>query len=117
MPTLKIAGTISFPLADEATLPSRPYSAELDYTQKNTSDVVIVGIVADQDLLGGISDVKAAYIEVVSGAGDLKINAAATVLSIDSSGGFWIYFNPNGGLSALTVTTTANATFRVYLFS
>jgi len=117
MPTLKIDGTISFPLASEATLSSRSYSAELVYTERNVDDLIIVGAQADQDLMGRIADAKACYIEVVAGAGDLKINGATPVLPISSAGGFWVWFNPNGGLTALTVSTSANSTFRVYMFS
>lgn len=117
MPTIKIAGTISFPIADEAELSSRPYSSELIYTERNIDDVVIVGAQADVSLMGQIADAKACYIEVVAGSGDLKINGATQVLGIHVDGGFWVWFNPNGGLTALTVTTTANATFRSYMFS
>jgi len=117
MPTLKIDGTISFPIADEADLSSRPFAAELVYTERNIDDVVIVGAMADQDLMGRLTDAKACYIEVVTGDGDLKINGATPVLAISSDGGFWVWFNPNGGLTELTVTTLANASFRVYMFS
>jgi len=117
MPTLSIAGTISFPLGTEATPPSRPFSAELVYAERNVDDVVITGAVADVDLMGRITDAKACYIEVESGAGDLKINGASTVLAISVDGGFWVWFNPNGGLSALTVTTAADSAFRVYMFA
>ena len=117
MPTLKIEGTISFPLAAEAELSSRPYAAELVYSERNVDDIVIVGAQADQDLMGRIADAKACYLEVISGAGDLKVNGATPVLPVDSSGGFWVWFNPNGGLTALTVTTADNAEFRVYMFS
>lgn len=117
MPTLTIAGTISFPLGEEATPPSRPFNASLIYTERNVDDVVIVGAQVDQDLMGRLTDAKACYIECEAGAGDLKINGATPVLAISVDGGFWIWFNPNGGLTALTVTTAADATFRVYMFS
>lgn len=117
MPTLTIAGTISFPMGAEATPPSRSFSRSLIYTQKNTADVVIVGAQADQDLMGRITNAKACYIEVTQGEGDLKINGAAEVLPVSVDGGFWVYFNPNGGLTSLTATTTADARFRVYMFT
>lgn len=116
MPTLKIDGTIQFPIASEAELSSRPYSAELPYTERNIDDIVLVGAQADEDLMGKIANAKACYIEVLTGNGDLKVNAGAA-LPITVDGGFWIWFNPNGGLTSLTVTTTANASFRIYMFS
>lgn len=117
MPTLSISGTISFPLGTEASPPSRPFSAQLIYTERNVDDVVIVGAQAGVDLMGRIADAKACYIEVEAGEGALKINGAATTLDISADGGFWVWFNPNGGLTALTVDTTANAKFRVYMFT
>lgn len=117
MPTLTIAGTISFPLGSEATPPARPFSAALIYTQRNVADVVITGAQVDLDLMGHITNAKACYIEVGAGAGDLKVNGAATVLPLSVNGGFWIWFNPNGGLTALTVTTAANAKLRVDMFT
>lgn len=117
MPTLTIAGTLSFPMGAEATPPSRSFSASLIYTQKSTDDVVIVGAQTDENLMGRITSAKACYIEVVAGAGDLKINGATEILPVDVDGGFWVWFNPNGGLTSLTVTTAADATFRVYMFS
>ena len=116
MPTLTIAGTISFPMGAEASPPKRPFSASLIYAQKNTDDVVIVGAQVDQNLMGRITNAKACYIEVVAGAGDLKVNGAP-VLPVSVDGGFWIFFNPNGGMTSLTVTTAADATFRVYMFT
>lgn len=117
MPTLTISGTISFPLGEEASPPSRPFEAELVYTERNVDDIALVGAQADIDLMGRITDAKACYIEVEAGAGELKINGAANALLISVDGGFWIWFNPNGGLSALTITTSATASFRLYMFS
>lgn len=117
MPTLKIEGTISFPLGEEATPPSRPYSAELIYDEKNVDDISLTGAQADIDLMGRIADAKACYIEVEQGAGDLKINGATQTLPISTDGGFWVWFNPNGGLSSLTVTTAASSKFRMYMFA
>lgn len=117
MPTLTISGTISFPLAAEATASSRTFSSTLVYTEKNVDDVVISGAQVDQDLMGRITDAKACYIECAVGGGDLKVNGATPVLPISVDGGFWVWLNPNGGLTALTVTTSGDATFRVYMFA
>ncbi len=117
MATLTIAGTISFPLGEEASPPSRSYSASLNYTERNVDDVQLTGAQSDIDLMGRITDAKACYIEVDQGAGELKVNGAAVTMPISADGGFWVWFNPNGGLTALTVSTTASAKFRLYMFS
>ena len=117
MSTLTIEGTISFPLGDEGTPPERAFSAQLNYTERNVDDVVLSGAQADIDLMGRITDAKACYIECTTGGGDLKVNGATQVLAISVDGGFWIWFNPAGGLTALTVTTSASAAFRVYMFA
>ncbi len=116
MPTLTIAGTISFPLADEASPPSRDYSAQLIYTERSVDDVAIVGAQADVDLMGRITDAKACYVECIVGAGDFKVNGG-TALEVSVDGGFLIWLNPNGGMTALTVTTAADSSFRLYLFT
>jgi hypothetical protein len=118
MPTLTIAGTITFPLGAEATPPpGRPFSAQLIYSQRNIDDITLVGAQVDVNLMGQIANAKACYIEVDQGSGTLKINGVASALPISVTGGFWIWFNPSGGLTALSVTTAANAKFRVYLFT
>ncbi len=117
MPTLTIAGTISFPLADEASPPSRDFSAALIYSQRSIDDVVLVGAQSDIDLMGQLTDAKAAYVECIAGEGALKINGATPTIPISVDGGFWIWLNPGGGLTAFSVTTSANASFRVYLFA
>jgi hypothetical protein len=117
MATLKIDGTISFPLGDEAEPPSRSYSAELVYSEKNVDDISLVGAQVDVDLMGRIAEAKACYIEVEAGGGELTVNAADQSMPISADGGFWIWFNPNGGLTALTVTTTATSKFRMYMFT
>lgn len=117
MPNLTLSGTLAFPLGTEPTPPSRSFTASLVYTQRNVDDVTITGAQVDQDLMGRISNAKACYLEVEVGSGDLKINGAATTLPVSVDGGFWVWFNPNGGLTSLTVTTTATAKFRLYMFT
>jgi len=117
MPTLTISGTLSFPLGEEADPPERDFSAQLIYTERNVDDISLTGAQADVDLMGRISDAKACYIEVEQGAGELKVNGAAVALPVSADGGFWVWFNPNGGLTALTVTTAASAKFRLYMFA
>lgn len=117
MPTLTIEGTISYPLGSEATPPSRPFKFELVYSEKHTSDYKFVGVEADVDLMGHIANAKAAYLEVLVGEVEIKINGATETLDLSVDGGHWIYGNPNGGLTELTASTTANATLRVYLFA
>lgn len=117
MPTLTIAGTISFPLAAESSPPSRTFSYTLVYTQKTTKDLVITGAQVDVDLLDGIADAKAAYIECLTGSGTLEVNGATAGNDIAAGSGFYAWANPNGGLTSFTVTTSADASFRLYIFA
>jgi hypothetical protein len=117
MPTLTIDGTLSFPLGGESDPPERPFKAQLNYDQKRDNEIALSGAQANVDLMAGMADAKACYIEVLAGTGALKVNGAATTLPVSVDGGFWVWFNPNGGLTALTVTTTDDAKFRVYLFT
>lgn len=118
MPTLTIAGTVQFPLGSEANPPSTPFSAALSYTERNVDDVDFSGAVADQDLMGRITDAKACFVQMLVGDGELKVNGSTPTVPIATTGnGFWIWFNPNGGLTALTITTSAAARVRVYMFT
>lgn len=67
--------------------------------------------------MGAIADAKACYIEVEQGVALIKMNAGVPSIPISATSGFWIWFNPSGGLTALTVSTTANAKLRVYMFT
>src|SRR3990172_6236753 len=117
MPTLTISGTIAFPLGAEATPPSRTFSSQLIYTQRSIEDFVLPDDATDVSLLGTIADAKACYLEAVLGGGDLTVNAADNPLPISADGGFWVWFNPNGGLTALTITVTVVTRLRAYVFA
>lgn len=117
MPTIQVDGTIKFPLAAEADLSSRPFSSSLVYTERSVVDHVFSGAVADIDIMGLITDAKASFVEMIAGQVDLKINGATPILPLTSGSGFWLWFNPNGGLTGLTATTAAAASLRLYLFT
>lgn len=117
MPTLTIQGTISFPLGAEATPPSRTFKYELVYTEKADHDFLFTGAEVGVDLMGHIADAKAVYVEVLSGEIVLNINGATEDLAMSADGGQWIYGNPNGGLTALTATSTDDARLRAYIFA
>jgi len=117
MPTLTVSGTISFPIAAESTPPSRSFSFTLNYTKKVTKDLELTGAQVDVDLLDGIADAKAVYVECLVGSGTLEANAATAGSDVTAGNGFYAWFNPDGGLTTFTVTTGADATFRYYIFS
>lgn len=117
MSTLTIQGTVSFPLGGEADPPDRPFKAQLIYTKRAIQDVVLAGVQTNVNVMGTLTNAKAAYVEVTSGTGDFTVNGGDEPVPIGGVAGFWLWFNPAGGLTALTVTTAASASFRVYLFS
>lgn len=116
MPTLKVDGTIAFPLGDEGTPPSRPFSYELSYSERNVGDLVFSGAVTDEDIMGKIADAKAVFIECLSGGGTLKANGGTGIPLAPGVGNFQ-WYNSSGGLSSLTLTTTGAASFRLSMFS
>jgi hypothetical protein len=114
MPTLTISGTISFPLGSEATPPERPFNAQLIYTQRSIQDIALASA-SGLSLMANIANAKACYVERITGDATFVINGSGSV-DIAASG-FWLYFNPAGGLTTLTTTFGSPASFRVYLFT
>lgn len=118
MPTLKAVTTLTFPVAAEATpTPAPPITFELLYTQKHCEDIVFGGLTTDSNLMGHITDAKACYIQCLAGGGTLKVNGATQTQPLAAGQGYWAYCNPDGGLTALTVSTTDAASFRLYMFA
>lgn len=116
MATLTYQGTLSFPLGDEASPPSTPFSFSLVYTQRNVDDLVFGGAVTDEDIMGKVVDAKAVYMECLTGGGSFKMNTGGAV-PLKPGSGSMCWFNPDGGLTVLTLTTTAASSFRLYMFS
>lgn len=117
MPTLTVTESLAFSLADEGTPPSTSRTFVLVYTEKVTKDLVIAGAQADVDLLNGIADAKAVFIECLTGTGTIEVNAAVLGVDLKAAVGWFEWLNSDGGLTTLTVTTTADASFRLYIFS
>ena len=117
MPTLTVTETISFALAAEGTPPSTGRTFTLVYTEKVTRDLVVTGAQVDVDLLNGIADAKAVFVECLTGAGTIEVNGATAGVDLKAAVGWFEWLNSDGGLTALTVTTTADASFRLYIFS
>ncbi|RKX67324.1 MAG: hypothetical protein DRP42_00570 [Tenericutes bacterium] len=117
MATLTDSGTLAFPLANESTPPSRTYSFELVYTEKFVTDLVLTGAQVDEDVMGGIADAKAIFVECLTGDGTIEVNAATAGVAIAAAGGWFSWYNAAGGLTACTITTDDDASFRIYLFA
>lgn len=67
--------------------------------------------------MGALTDAKACFIEIDQGEVTIKVNGVAQPLPLTATSGFWIYFNPDGGLTDLTVSSLANAKIRAYIFT
>ena|ERR1051326_373249 len=118
MPQLKVTTVLNFPLTGEVNpKDSDPIVFSLQYTQKINDNVVFAGAVSDQSLLGTITNAKACYLLCLTGGGTIKVNGASTTAPLAAGVGYWAWCNPNGGLTALTVTTTGAASFLVLAFS
>lgn len=74
------------------------------------------GAQTDLDVMGNVADAKACFIERIAGDGEFTINAGDQPVTLGASS-LWLWFNPAGGLTSLTLTTPGDAIFQVYLFS
>jgi len=76
----------------------------------------ITGAVTDQDLLDGtVTSAKVVLVSADLGEGVIKMNGG-TGVPVNSAGGWLCFANPNGGVTTLSVTTTDDAKFKVFLF-
>lgn len=115
---LKVTTTLQFPLGDESDPKvTSPITVTINYDQKVPADVKITGSQSNVNLLGLITNAKAAFVQCTSGAGDLKANASSTSVPLKAGQGWWAWFNPDGGLTALTISTTDSARFRTFIFA
>ena len=77
--------------------------------------------VTDEDILyGTITDAKVVFIRSYQGGGIVKVNGGTGIQidppPTDEDGGWFIFANPSGGITSLTVTTTGAAKFEAMLF-
>lgn len=117
MATLTVSGTLSFPLAAEATPPSRTFSFSLIYTQKNQDELDYAAPVADDDIMGKIADAKFFMIECTLGDGTLKINGASETIPLKVNSGWYMFANADGGLTACLLSCSVASKFRLYAFA
>lgn len=115
---MTIAGTIQFPLASEANPPSTPFSASLNYTERNVDDIDFSTPPTGESLMGSITDAKACFVQMLVGDGTITVNGTTDATPVQTSGnGFWTWFNTGGGLTQLEFTSGAAARVRVFMFT
>ena len=90
--------------------------ADLDFDHESVKHLDFGGPVTDEDIFNGtVTSAKVIIISSSLQGGDIKINASSAIPIAEGAG--WLMFvNPNGGITSLTVTTTAAAKFKVMSF-
>lgn len=119
--TVNIEGKISFQIGDSQAdrNPEINFAIEnLVYGPMSTHHLEYPATVTDEDiLLGTIVDAKVLFIRSTHHGGILKINGSTGVpIDPQPSGGWLVFANPGGGITALTLTTTDAAKFELMLF-
>lgn len=86
------------------------------FDHESVMHVNIAGAVTDQDMLeGSVTSAKAVLVYSDLGSGLVKMNGGSGV-PVSSAGGWLCFACPDGGVTTLSVTTTADAKFKVFLF-
>jgi len=90
--------------------------ADLGFDHESVKHLEYGGPVTDEDIFNGtVTNAKVLIITSTLQGGDVKINNSDAI-PIAPDEGWFLYVNPNGGITSLTLTTTAAAEFKVMTF-
>lgn len=90
--------------------------ADMAFDHESVKHLDFGGPVTDQDIFNGtMTTAKVVVISSSLQGGDIKINGSSAI-PIAPDEGWFLYANPNGGITSLTVTTSAAAKFKVMMF-
>ena len=90
--------------------------AAMDFDSESVKHLNYGAPVTDEDIFNGtVADAKVLIITSSLQGGDVKINNSDAI-PIAEGAGWFLYINPNGGITSLTLTTTVAAKFKVMMF-
>jgi hypothetical protein len=116
--TLSFAGTLTWPLEDGKQAAIHALAISLAYTSALYVEKPYSAGVVDEAVDLPMTSAKAVLIEASTADLQVKLNGAATAITVKAGTGFILISNPDGAITELTVTTTTvPATLKAWLFA
>lgn len=116
--TLAFTGTMQWPLQDGKQAAKLDLSVSLDYTSVLALEKVYSAPVVDEALTLPMASAKFLLLQAKGDDVEVKLNGAATAITLKAGGGFLLIHNADGAITGLTVTiVTAPATLEGYAFA
>lgn len=116
--TLSFTGTMTWPLESDGQAAKVTVNSSLVYASAMAIEKVYSATVVDEVIDLPMSSAKFVLLRAKTADVDVKLNGAATAVTLKADAGYLILYNGDGSLTGLTVSVaTAPATLEGYLFS
>jgi len=116
--TLSFTGEMQWPLEDGSQAAKKSLSVSLDYTSALAIEKVFAAPVADEAVTLPMTSAKFLILEAGTEDITVKLNGAATEVTLKAGAGFIMVWNEDGTITALTVSAaTVPATLKGFAFA
>ena len=116
--TLQFTGELSWPLEDGKQAAKMNLAVSLVYSQALYLEKVYAVVATDEALELPMSSAKFLILQALTADIIVKLNGAATGVTLKAGTGFVMIHNPDGAITEITVsTTTVPATLKGYAFA
>jgi len=116
--TLKFTGEMEWPLEDGKQSAKLPLSMSLVYTSALAIEKVYAAPVADEALVLPMTSAKFLLLQALTDDVEVKVNGAATSITLKAGDGALLIWNPDGAVTAVTITVvTSPASLKGFAFA
>jgi len=116
--TLTFTGEMSWPLEDGKQAAKANVSISLAYTSSISTEKVFSGTVTDEAVALPMASAKFMMIRAKTEDISFKVNGGDQPIILKGDAGFFLVYNPDGAITALTVTVaTSPASLEFYAFA
>ncbi len=116
--TLGFSGEMEWPLEDGKQAAKLNLLEGLVYTQSFQVEKLYAAPVTDEALVLPMASAKFILMQAKSGDVQMKLNGNANAITLKADAGFFAFWNEDGAITALSVTTAAApASLVVYAFA
>lgn len=116
--TLLFTGEMQWPLDDGKQAAKHNLSISLNYTSNLAIEKVFAAAATDEAITLPMANAKFLLLEATGNDIDVKLNGAATVVTLKAGAGFILVWSSAGAIDEVTVTVaTVPATLKGYIFA